>query len=150
MDYTPTTLRICVDQMKTLEGDVKGRIYGVAVEEEATFADSVELFVLIDKLLDGIGKPQASRKTRSFRQEEESGHIAYCSSPKIYHTSDEIRKKEGRMFTRDVDFLSRFRSSWQGIIRDKNGKMAGRFESELEFIHLLYDCGMTSDAYNNN
>ena len=50
--------------------------------------------------------------------------------------------------TRDVTFTSRLRSSWQGIMKDEKNNFIGKFESDLEFIDLLYDHGVTGKVYN--
>lgn len=142
-EHTVSTLRICIDEMQTEESDIKGRIYGIAVKDEITFSGSSELFVMIDRLLDKIGKPQPSRKSRSFREEEENQVTSYCCKPELYHAQEKIMKEKGKLITRDVTFISRLRSSWQGIVKDEEGKMLGAFESDLEFIKLLYDCGVT-------
>lgn len=143
MEHTPTTLRFCVDSPENQTEDVRGRIYGIALEDEVIFSGSTELFVVIDKILDKIGKPQASRQSRSFQEKEERAAAPYCSTPKIYHTSQEILEKKGSYMTRDVSFISRLRSSWQGIVRDEEGELLGQFESDLELIHLLYDHRVT-------
>ena len=142
-EHTVSTLRICIDEMQTEESDIKGRIYGIAVKDEITFSGSSELFVMIDRLLDKIGKPQPSRKSRSFREEESSQVTSYCYKPEQYHTQEEILKEKGNLITRDIIFISRLRSSWQGIVKDEEGKLLGEFDSDLEFISLLYDRGVT-------
>lgn len=147
-EYTASTLRICIDEMKTAENDIKGRIYGVAAQEEAAFSDSSEFFVLIDRILDAIGKPQSSRRCRSFRETEAASCTSYQYRPVIYHSSDEIREYTGKVLTRDVTFISRLRSSWQGIMKDEDGNLIGHFDSDLEFIALLYDHGVTKAHYN--
>lgn len=144
-EYTASELRICIDDIK--EREIQGRIYGIAVEKEMFFSCSSELLVMIDRLLDGIGKPQSSRKTRSFRDSAEETAHSYCVFPRSYHSSEEIREKHGKIMTRDVFFLSRLRSSWQGVMKDDQGKLLGQFDSELEFIDLLYDCGVTGGNY---
>nr|WP_177298226.1 hypothetical protein [uncultured Blautia sp.] len=142
-EYMASALRICVDEVIDGDKDIKGRICGVAVKEDTEFHGSSELFILIDRLLDGIGKPQPSRKSRMFRNVAENDVTSYCVSPEIYHSSDEIREKEGRLFTRDVLFVSRLRSSWQGVMKDADGRLLGNFDSDLEFIGLLYDRRVT-------
>lgn len=142
-EYMASALRICVDEVIDGDKDIKGRICGVAVKEDTEFNGSSELFILIDRLLDGIGKPQPSRKSRMFRNVAENDVTSYCVSPEIYHSSDEIREKEGRLFTRDVLFVSRLRSSWQGVMKDADGRLLGNFDSDLEFIGLLYDRRVT-------
>lgn len=147
-EFTASTLRICVDEIKTLDSDIKGRICGIAVKDETIFTGSSEMFVLIDRLLDEIGKPQPSRKSRTFRGTEEVEVTAYHCISEIYHTSEEIQQYCGKIMTLDVTFISRLRSSWQGIMRDDAGRLLGKFESDLEFINLLYDRGVTAEDYN--
>lgn len=149
-EYTASTLRICIDEIKTAENDIKGRICGIAVKKQETFSGSSELFLLVDRLLDEIGKPLSSRKSRSFREEDGNQLIPYNYKPCIYHTSEEIQKLGGRIMTRDVTFTSRLRSSWQGIVKDEKNHLIGKFESDLEFIGLLYDHGVTGEAYNKD
>lgn len=149
-EYTASTLRICIDEIKTAENDIKGRICGIAVKKQETFSGSSELFLLVDRLLDEIGKPLSSRKSRSFREEDGNQLIPYNYKPCIYHTSEEIQKLGGRIMTRDVTFTSRLRSSWQGIVKDEKNHLIGKFESDLEFIDLLYDHRVTGEAYNKD
>lgn len=148
-EFTVSTLRICVDAIKTLDSDIKGSICGIAVKDEMAFNGSSELFILIDRILDRIGRPQPSRQTRSFRESGENEITAYYCISEIYHTPEEIRKYFGSVMTRDVTFISRLRSSWQGIMWDELGNMIGEFESDLEFISLLYDRGVTGGEYND-
>lgn len=141
-ECTASTLRICIDEMSVSDHEIKGKICGIALEGESLFSNSSEFLVLIDKLLDGIGKPQPSRKTRSFQ--ERDGDVTFCQlKPKLYHDLEEILERRGGVMTRDVTFTSRFRSSWQGIMKDADGKLIGKFQSDLEFIDLLYDRGVT-------
>lgn len=147
-EYTASTLRICIDEMKTSENDIKGRICGIAVKDQEFFSGSSEFFLLVDRLLDEIGKPQSSRKSRSFREEEGNQVTQYHYKPCLYHTSEEIQETNGKVLTRDVTFTSRLRSSWQGIMKDEKSNFIGKFESDLEFIDLLYDHGVTGKVYN--
>ena len=103
-EHTVSTLRICIDEMQTEESDIKGRIYGIAVKDEITFSGSSELFVMIDRLLDKIGKPQPSRKSRSFREEESSQVTSYCYKPEQYHTQEEIFKRKRKPYYKGYNF----------------------------------------------
>ena len=125
VEHTVSTLRICIDEMQTSDSDIEGRICGIAVKDITAFSGSSELLVMIDRLLDIIGKPQPSRKSRSFRKEEENQVTSYCCKPELYHAQEEIMKEKGKLITRDVTFISRLRSSWQGIVKDEEGKMLG-------------------------
>lgn len=148
-EFTVSTLRICVDAIKTSDSDIKGTICGIGVKDDMVFNGSSELFILIDRILDRIGRPQPSRQTRSFRESEDHERTTYHCISEIYHTPEEIRKCCGSVMTRDVTFISRLRSSWQGIMWDELGNMIGEFESDLEFISLLYDRGVTGGEYND-
>lgn len=136
-EYTASTLRICIDEIKTAENDIKGRICGIAVKKQETFSGSSELFLLVDRLLDEIGKPLSSRKSRSFREEDGNQLIPYNYKPCIYHTSEEIQKLGGRIMTRDVTFTSRLRSSWQGTVKWVDGQKELPFRSALELIKMM-------------
>ncbi len=142
-DHTSSTLRICIDEVHNDRGEISGRISGIAVKDEKMFSDSSQLMLLIDRILDEIGRPQPTRKSRSFRENPEKEITSYCGTPEIYHSVEEIRQKEGRILTRDVFFVSRLRSSWQGVMKDMQGQITGKFDSDLEFIDLLYDRGVT-------
>lgn len=142
-EYTASVLRLCIDEVINEDKDIKGRIYGIAVKDEVPFCGSSELFIMIDRILDRIGKPQPSRKSRTFRNVTENDITSYCVSPSIYHSSEEIRKNRGKLLTRDVFFSSRLRSSWQGVMKDAEGQMVGEFDSDLDFVKLLYDRGVT-------
>lgn len=150
-EYPVTALRICMDCTEAEEDRVAGRVLGVAVENEFPFTGISELLLTIDKVLDLIGKPQASRKTRSFTEGKDEGLNAYNGNPRRYHTSAEIAGETGRSGTRDVYFTSRQKSTWQGFMRDEQGRMLGEFKSDLEFINLLlYDRRVTGDVHNKD
>ena len=62
-DHTSSTLRICIDEFRNDGGEISGRISGIAVKEEKIFSDSSQLMILIDRILDEIGRPQPTRKS---------------------------------------------------------------------------------------
>lgn len=135
-ECTASTFRICIDEMSVSDHEIKGKICGIALEGESLFSNSSEFLVLIDKLLDGIGKPQPSRKTRSFQ--ERDGDVTFCQlKPKLYHDPEEILERRGGVMTRDVTFTSRFRSSWQGTVKWVEGKKEVPFQSAIELIKLM-------------
>lgn len=137
LEYPVTALRICIDIFDTEKNILKGRICGVAVEEEKNFKGSTELLFFIDEILDRIGKPQSSRKIRSFKENGEKESASYNANPKHYHTSEEIRAARGSERTVDVYFMSRLKSSWQGFVQDEEGNKIGDFISDLEFLDLV-------------
>lgn len=136
MEYPVTVLRVCVDMLNLSENQIRGILCSVAMEKEKNFAGIQELILLVDKTLDEIGRPQASRISRSFCEEEQS-YGSYSPEPKRYHTSEEIRGFKGQQFTWDIYFISRLKSSWQGFVKDDEGRMIGEFVSEMELINLF-------------
>lgn len=150
-EYPVTALRICIDNVSLNGGEIKGRICGVALDKEYPFTGSSELLLLIDKLLDKIGKPQASRKVRSFREVDEVPASGYQGNPVRYYETEEIAAKKGEFCTRDVFFISRMRSTWQGFLKKEDGTTLGEFDSDLEFLNLLlYDHRVTDKVHNKN
>lgn len=138
IDFPVSTLRICIDEMT--EGDSSelfGRISGVGVEKVHRFANSYELFLKIDNILDVIGRPQASREARTFSKEFRPRTNGYKGNPPRYHSVDEIRSMLGKIKTRDVYFVSRMYCTWQGFMKDADGRRIGKFDSDLDFLALL-------------
>lgn len=138
IEFPVTALRICIDEID--ENDTSlltGRIGGVGIEEIYSFSNSYNLLLLIDNLLDMIGRPQASREYRIFSKEIKQRTSGYNGDPKRYHESAEILQLEGKIKTKDAYFISRMRSTWQGFMKDSQGKIIGEFESDLDFLSLL-------------
>jgi len=147
-EYPVTALRILVDSIEENSDNITGSIIGVALKDSYSFSGVPSLLLLIDRLLDQIGKPQPSRQSRSFNEEGEKT-AKFVGNPKRYHSSEEIRQSRGKLKTLDVYFVSRARSSWQGFVKDENGEMEGSFESDVEFIKMaLYDRFVTEEAHN--
>lgn len=135
-EYPVSALRICIDDTGS-DGALTlgGQIAGVALDQTHAFASSLELMLLIERLLDTIGNPLAARRLRSFGAERE--RCTYCVRPKRYHPAAKVRCQTGALLTVDVVFVSRLYSSWQGIVRDEAGEMIGMFESDMELLGLL-------------
>ena len=69
----PNLINICVDE-KT-HGEFSGRLYHCYEKEAEPFYNVVELLRKIEDLFDRICFPQASTKTRCFREAEPTGRI---------------------------------------------------------------------------
>lgn len=136
MEFQPTFLRICVDDADMEADNIAGRICGVGLEDSYPFSGTSELLLLIDRCLDQIGKPQATRKARSFRPGGEEA-AEFCPNPPCFHTTEEIREQRGSCRTVDINILTRYHSSWQGILYSESGEKAGMFSSDLQLLKLL-------------
>lgn len=138
MEFQPTFLRICIDHADPENDNISGRVCGVGLKDDYSFEGTPELLLLIDQCLDRIGKPQATRKSRSFHAAESENTVQeFCPNPPRYHTTDEIRMQKGKCRTVDVNIVTRYHSSWQGIMYDEDGKQMGMFSSDLQLLRLL-------------
>ena len=63
------------------KGEVSGYIGGVGLRDIHSFGDTPGLLLLIDQLLDQIGKPQATRRSRSFRENSGTTAGGFCLNP---------------------------------------------------------------------
>ena len=50
MEFQPTFLRVCIDQMDLEKGEVSGYIGGVGLRDIYSFGDTPGLLLLIDQL----------------------------------------------------------------------------------------------------
>ena len=137
MNFQPTFLRICIDRINFQSEELAGSICGVALKDSYPFKSVMELMLTIDRCLDKIGKPQATRKARSFLSQDDETPETFRANPPIYHTTDEIRSKKGACQTVDINIITRYHSSWQGILYDEDGNRKGMFSSDLELLKLL-------------
>lgn len=135
----PTVLHICIDSHGSEDAEAEGSISGTALEETSQFRTLQEMMLLIEKLLDRIGRPQASRETRTYSSGSENDFRgnAYNFKPEIFHTSEEILSRRGKAATWNALFRTRYHSSWQGTLYDNNGRKKGDFDSDLQLIELL-------------
>lgn len=143
-EYPVTALRVCVDSAAEAENHLSGSICGVALDDTYPFNGGPEFLLLIDHLLDKIGKPQASRLTRSFSgtgegsgKQMNNGSATYCGDPVRYRSSEDIAAQHGKRSTFDIYFTSRQKSSWQGFVKNEDGVTVGSFKSDVDFINLL-------------
>lgn len=132
----PTILHICIDEIDPDTQIQSGTISGIALKEKHHFSDVAGFLLLVDRLLDEIGRPQASRQARSF-QKDEKPMISYSYDLKTYHSSDEIQAEKGKLCTYNINFETRLYSSWQGSLFDENGAFVATFSSDLQLLELL-------------
>lgn len=134
--FPASSLRLCIDQ-KVSGGRISGRIVGVCLKEEIGFQDLAQLSLSIEKALNEIGQPQASYLFRSFRKQGESVPAPYVGNPKRWHEDEEISREHGKIRTIDAVFTSRQHGTWQGVMKEPDGRMIGRFVSDLRFMEML-------------
>jgi|GEM_PF-448899 len=142
---SPSTLHLMIDEVSEGKVDFSGRVSGICLEEVYSFDGMQNLMVLVDKLLNQIGRPQASREFRTWRRsarpvaknpdnDEISG---YTKEPICYHTPEEIMAESGKVATVNVVIETRKFSTWQGVAINCDGTSRQRFESEVQLLSLL-------------
>ncbi|MDO5134990.1 MAG: hypothetical protein Q4D55_02955 [Eubacteriales bacterium] len=121
-------IRVCVDHSGS---DMGGRAYSKLWERPLVFRSGSQLLVQADRLFDKCGYPQTFQEKRSFLREE-GGQGGY-RLPRERMKDEEILSKWGGAMTFDIVVVSRRRVSWQGYVRNMDGKTL-EFRSEVELL----------------
>ena len=132
----PSTLRIMIDRIEENQKGISGRIAGIALEEEYSFGSSAEFLLLIERLLNTIGKPQPGRIPRNFSGNESI--LSYNPAPEIVRDVGEVMKLFGKAGTWNAEFRSRSYNTWQGLCYNAESDDApAAFASELELVNMI-------------
>lgn len=132
----PTSLHLCVDEVDRVTGDFSGTISGVGLVGNSEFHNASDFMVVVEKALNLIGKPQSSRMTRTFDGGNKP-QAPYLVKPPTVRPGEEISELKGKMATYDIEFRTRYYSTWQGILYDGKGRKVGPFVSALELIGMI-------------
>ncbi len=132
----PTSLHLCVDAVDSETGDFSGTISGVGLADNYTFHNASDFMVVVEKTLNIIGKPQSSRMTRTFDGGNKP-QVPYTVKPPTMRSGEEIGEMRGKLATYDMEFRTRYYSTWQGVLYDGEGKKIGPFVSALELIGMI-------------
>lgn len=134
MIYTDNCIRICMDSKEREQ--FKGFLCGVAVEEPVAFCNWMDFMVKVDQVYDAIGKPQPSHVIRSF-DNTAPAYKPYVAKPVRYHESEAIARLHGQAATCDLLLQSRHHAEWQGLLKQEDGTLLGRFSTAEECLDLL-------------
>lgn len=132
-EFPVNAVRLCIDGGSE---NLRGRICATTLEQDLIFESPEELIMQVEKAYDLIGRPQPHQVMRSIRREA-SDYNSYVGNPKRFHSSEEIRRRTGKLYTCDLVMVSRRHAEWQGILKLTDGRVIGQFNSVLEFIKLL-------------
>lgn len=132
-EFPANCIRLCFDSYDT--DSYEGWICGVALEKQKEFRSMTDLIVHIDDAFNEIGQPQPHLVLRSFYGQDD--YQSYVGNPKHYHSSQEIFRKRGKEKTFDLIMTSRCRAEWQGLIKDMQGQITGKFSTTLQCISYL-------------
>lgn len=130
----PNLLRICVDQTEAYSAS--GRVYCKLAEGELKFQSCEDLILGADELFDRVGFPQAFQQRRTFRKKKDEIQ-SYTAKPITFYTDEEIIAKRGKVKTIEVIVETRRSTSWQGIIRDSEGRYIADFEDALQIFSFM-------------
>lgn len=131
--YPANAIRVCVDECKN--SDVQGRIYSKFLTEPLLFRNCGEMLLKTDYMFDKNGFPQTYQKRRCFRNRKEE--LEYAPPDKMVE-DDRILEQSGSYSTFDVIVQSRKKSSWQGVLKSRDGIPVTQFRSEMELINWIW------------
>lgn len=128
------SVRLCLDQC--CGSQLRGTIAGVALETPIAFTGLRSFVTGVDTAFDQIGRPQPHQLIRSFK-EEPPRPAAFTANPVRRHSDASIAAQRGQVKTLDLIMLSRRHAEWQGLLKDTEHNIIGRFNSALECVQLI-------------
>lgn len=135
--YMLNSLRVCIDRYQDTK--MGGRAYSPLQDEVIEFEDFMEMIAEADKLFDKKGYPQSYQNKRVF--DGESQRSSFVMKPPVLREPEDIIGQQGKIDTFDILIVSRRHATWQGILRDRNGKVIGDFQDILEIISRIEKYG---------
>ena len=126
-----------------VEKSVVGRLWHGCRGEEASFANLMQLLLLLDKILENQGFPDAQLGCKSFATPE----TLPCSLQT--DTAEAGKPSCGTLASFRLKILFRQNTSWQGIVTWTESRQEQTFRSALELIMLL-DSALTHAAALNS
>ena len=139
--YPLNAVRICIDRYRNY--DVEGRIYSRLQQEPILFRNCGEMLLKADYMFDERGFPQTFQQRRCFG---ENRRVTYRKPRNILPNDASILEQRGSFGTYDVIVRSRKKSSWQGILKNKDGTPAAEFRSEMELLNWIWKTVFTGEA----
>ena len=131
--YPVNGFRLCMDEMS---GDISGRAVSPLEKGEIAFHGVGELLFKMEQVFNRAGYPQAFQEKRSFSgNREQKGN--YQGIPEAVRDAESICNEKGKIFYLDIVVKSRRNASWQGVIYDETGNLAGEFQGELELLQYI-------------
>ena len=130
----PNLVNVCIDNNEN--GDMSGRMYCCYDKEPTLFSSVIDLLRKMENLFDAISFPQASTRTRMFRQNKEANARPQTKLEKVV-SQEEIIKHTGRMGTFITSVRFRQNSTWQGDVFWMEEESMYQFADSLEFIRNI-------------
>lgn len=124
------------------EKSVAGRLWH-GCRGEASFTNLMQLLLLIDKILEDQGFPEAQLDCKRFARPE----TLACSLPT--ETAEPGKPTCGALASFRLKILFRQNASWQGIVTWTESRQEQSFRSALELIMLLDNALTHATALNS-
>lgn len=133
-EYMLNCLRVCIDQYESAQA-AKGRAYSPLQKAVIEFEDLVEMIAKADKLFDEKGYPQSFQDKRAFNGRKQCSSFVW--NPQPLRESKDIIRHRGKIGTYDILIISRRHAAWQGILKDENKNIVGKFNDILQIISYI-------------
>lgn len=131
-DAAPNLCCVCIDNMEN--GEYQGRLFHYYAAEACPFSSGYELLMMVERLCDRLGYPQAAKRLRSF---DDTFPPAKKEEVIRLMSKDELSGQKGQMATFVVHVMHRQNATWQGTVvwAEKNQK--ANFRSAMELMRLM-------------
>ena len=130
----PNLINICVDESD--QEEISGRMYHCYQEEPVCFANVIELIREMEELFDRIAFPQASTKTRAFKEYDSCGTTSVVRPPKLM-SQERVIDNSGKKGTFITSVKYRQNATWQGEALWKEKNLQISFMNLLDFIKQI-------------
>ena len=131
----PNLLVVCID--KTDIGVISGKFYHCYGEKPVVFTSIIEWLLKSERLFDGIAFPQASTKTRSFRNRGDQEVRYNRKRPEKIVDQKELIRRKGEEATFAVWVKYRQNSEWQGEVVWMEKGVKRIFNNMLELVGFI-------------
>lgn len=139
---TNVRYNVCIDEFE--ENEVKGRFYYCFSNKPVEFKTSLGMVSCLEKVMDTIGYPQKTTKSRIFKETKinEDDKLRELNERM---SDSEVLKNRGEKATFVVEVKYRENATWQGTVKWVEGNKEQGFRSALELIKLIDSASETME-----
>ncbi|MCR4693748.1 MAG: hypothetical protein K5773_00295 [Pseudobutyrivibrio sp.] len=128
----PGSVLVCVDNEK-----FGGKLYHCFSETPVEFCDLPDLFVLLERVADEVGYPEAKTRPRFFKKTgREDISLGIMGQAKVCFPKDLLVHK-GKIGTFMISVISRDFSSLQGLLYNQMADVTVNFDSEVHLTRII-------------
>ena len=130
-----SVVKLCFDTLG--HGEWKGKLYTRYHENAISFSNASELLERMEWFYDWLDFPQASTKTRSFREIKTQSATINKRNHVIVTRQEDMDKQRGDKATFVVRVQYRQNATWQGQVTWTEENKTVAFRSALELLKLI-------------